>query len=53
MVWAYTSMAVTVIRADNSVTHLMILMVMFIGFLMNISAAEAFSNYGWLFVLLF
>lgn len=50
MVWAYTSWAATMIRADQSVTHWMILLIMFIGFLMNISVAGAFSNSGWLFI---
>jgi low temperature requirement protein LtrA len=54
MVWAYTSWAATMIRADKSVnTHWMILSVMFIGFIMNISAPEAFSNYGWVFIATF
>lgn len=54
MVWAYTSWAATMIRADKSVnTHWMILSVMFIGFVMNISAPEAFSNYGWVFITTF
>jgi Predicted membrane protein len=54
MVWAYTSWAATMIRADKSVnTHLMILLVMFIGFFMNISSSKAFLDYGWLFVTTF
>lgn len=54
MVWAYTSWAATMIRADKSVnTQWMILSVMFIGFVMNISAPEAFSNYGWVFITTF
>lgn len=50
MVWAYTSWAATMIRADQSMTHWMILLVMFIGSVMNISVVGAFSNFGWLFV---
>ncbi len=54
MVWSYTSWAATMIIADKSVTtHWMIISVMFIGFLMNISATEAFSDYGWLFITTF
>ncbi|MHC1681489.1 MAG: low temperature requirement protein A [Clostridiaceae bacterium] len=53
MVWAYTSWAATMIRADQSVSHWMILTVMFIGFFMNISVTGAFSNSGWLFIATF
>ncbi len=53
MVWAYTSWAATMIRADQSATRWMILLVMFVGFFMNTSVVWAFSDSGWLFVAAF
>lgn len=53
MVWAYTSWAATMIRADRSKTRRMILTIMFIGLFMNTSMGRAFYGLGWLFVFTF
>jgi len=50
MVWSYTSWAVTMINAHESMTRWMIILTMFIGLFMNTSVLGAFSNLGWVFI---
>src|SRR5918997_3719921 len=49
-VWFYTSWAATMIPADQSRTHWMVLTVMLPGLFMNASVTGAFDAMGWAFV---
>lgn len=52
-VWSYTSLAATMIPADQPRTRGMVLTVMLLGLFMNASVAGAFATSGWAFVLPF
>jgi low temperature requirement protein LtrA len=49
-VWFTTSWSATLIRADQSTTRWLILVVMLLGLFMNASVTRAFTTSGWAFV---
>lgn len=48
-VWAYTSWAATLVRAERSPTRWMVLAVMLVGLFMNAAVTRAFGDTGWYF----
>ena len=50
-VWFTTSWSATIIRADQSRTHWLMLSVMLLGLFMNGSVTRAFTTSGWAFVI--
>lgn len=49
MVWAYTSWAATMIPTGHAQSRRMILVVLLLGFFMNLSAESAFQSQGYVF----
>jgi low temperature requirement protein LtrA len=50
LAWAYTSWAGTLTDPDTAPVRMMLLVIMLLGFFMNVAIPEAFGEAGWLFV---